>query len=152
MTRISRRYLHKDLEERLHEVLWEHVARLNTPSLIKEFFQSILSSTEQVMIAKRLAIALLIAKGYTHEEIDESLKVSLSTISAIHRQVLSGAPGYARAIELTRKQKSKEAFWDGIEEILLKTSLPARYGSAKHQLKSDIGKELYKRKRQRDFL
>jgi len=58
MTRISRRYLHKELEERIHGIKLEHIARLSSPSLVKEFFQSILSYTEQVMIAKRLAVAI----------------------------------------------------------------------------------------------
>ena len=152
MGRVSRRHLNKFMEDRIYAVFWEHLALLKTPSLIKEFLHSLLSATEQVMLAKRLAIALLLSRGYTYKEIDEAIKVSKATVATIHRQLLVGAPGYTKAIKTIQDRKTKEARWDALEETLLKLSLPARYGSNKYRVKSQIGKELYKRKLNRSQL
>src|SRR3990167_9459780 len=98
MGRISHRKLDTWTEERLHEVFWEHLASLTTPVLVKEFLKSLLSYTEQVMLAKRLAIAILLSRGFTFEAIDQTLKVSKSTVNTVKKQLLLGAAGYTRAI------------------------------------------------------
>ena len=152
MGRISRRHLHSALEERIHEVFCEHLARLTSPASVKEFLQSLLSYTERVMLAKRIAIAILLSRGHTYESIDRTLKVSKATVATVHRQLLTGAPGYARVIEQARRAGAKEQFWDTLEEVFLKLSLPAREGSVKHQLKSEIGKNVRKRKFQREVI
>ena len=100
MTRVSRRRVNTLIETRIYEVFWEHLAQLNTSNLIREFLQSLLSHSEQIMLSKRLAIALMLAKGYTYASIDDTLKVSKATITTIHRQLNTGAPGYTRAITL----------------------------------------------------
>ncbi|OGG11652.1 hypothetical protein A2Z00_01195 [Candidatus Gottesmanbacteria bacterium RBG_13_45_10] len=150
MGRISRRHLNSVLEERIHSVFWEHIASLHSASYVKEFLQSLLSHTEQVMLAKRLAIAILLSRGYTYQKIDDTLKVSKATISTVHRQLLSGATGYKQAVLESNKRRSNQAMWDALEKFLLSISLPARHGSTKFQLKSEIGKGLRKRKFQRE--
>ena len=152
MGRISRRYLNKAIEERVFEVFWEHLARLSSPLLVGEFLQSLLSPTELTMLSKRLAIAILLSRGYTYKYIDETLKVSLSTIGTVQRQIHTGARGYDRAIQAANKKKDREAFWDSLEEVLLKFTLPAREGTVKHELKVRTGKGIRKRKFQREIL
>lgn len=152
MGRISKRKLHEDLEARIYEIFLEHLASLQTPLEIKEFFHSLLSHTEQVMLAKRLSIAVLLSRGYTYQQIDDTLKVSKATIAIVHRELLLGAPGYDKAIQSAKRRKQKEQLWDSLEELLLKLSMPSRYGSARHRIKSEIGKELWKNKKKRDFL
>lgn len=150
MTRISKRRIDKLIEQRMYEIFWEHLASLNSSVLVKEFILNILSYNEQVIIAKRLAIAILLARGYTYAEIDQTLKVSMATVGSIHKQILIGAPGYVSAIKATQKRKSQEEFWDMIEEILLKLSAPAKIGTPTHDRKSEKGKKLYLRKLKRE--
>lgn len=152
MGRISRRHLNSALEERVFELFWEHLARLSSPVLMKEFLKSLLSKTELTMLSKRLAIAILLSKGYPYKYIDETLKVSMATIGTVQRQIMTGAPGYERAIIQANKQRGREAFWDSLEEALLQLSLPARVGSTKHQIKSMIGKDIRRRKFQREVI
>lgn len=152
MTRVSRRRVNTIIEARIYEVFWEHLAQLNTTPLIKEFLQSLLSKSEQIMLSKRLAIALMLAKGYTYASIDETLKVSKATITTIQRQLFTGAPGYTKAIKLLKKSAQKQVTWDKIEELLLKLSPPAHVGSAQFSRKSALGKALHKRKIQRQVL
>jgi uncharacterized protein YerC len=152
MTRISRRFLDKSIEERICDVFCQHLATLSTKEDVREFFVSLLSSTEQIMIPKRLAIAVLLQKGFTFDDIDDRLKVSKGTITTIQRQLHTGAIGYQKAINSIKKRKQNEELWDSLEELLLKISMPARYGSVRHQIKSQIGKELYRREKQRSVI
>lgn len=150
MGRISKRHLNQAIEERIFALFWQHIASLSTPFVVAEFLQSLLSHTEQVMIAKRLAIAILLSRGYSYQYIDDTLKVSKSTIATVDRQMISGAPGFKHAAHAVDKRKAQEEMWDSLEEVLLKIALPARYGSVRHQLKSIAGKGLRKRKFQRE--
>lgn len=152
MGRVSRRRIDPEIEQRCLEIFWDLLAQLKTTAEIHEFLQSLLSYTEQMMLSKRLAIALLLAKGYNYEEIDQTLKVSKSTVGTVHKQILVGATGYKRAIDKILRQEKNEEFWDKLEEIALSLSTPSRYGSARFQSKSETGKSLSKRKRQRSTL
>ena len=152
MGRISRRRINPDVEERIFTVFWQTLAELKTPDQIQIFLQSLLSFTEQTMLAKRLAIAVLLRRGHNYERIDNALKVSKSTILSIHRQIMIGTSGYKLAIDKILNKRQTDQLWDIVEELILKISLPQRYGSAKFQRRSQIGKELAKRKRQRNVL
>lgn len=147
MGRVSKRKIDPEIEERIFEIFRDYIAILRDPKDINEFFISLLSFTEQVMIAKRLAIAVLLSRGYNYEEIDQTLKVSKSTVGSIHKQILIGAPGYKKAIELISKKEKLEGFWNNLEEIVLKLSGPKRYGSSVWKQKSQRGKVLTKRQR-----
>jgi uncharacterized protein YerC len=152
MPQLSKRYLHKDIEERLYHVFLEHLANLHGFSLMSEFIECVFSKKERIMIAKRLAIAVLLSRGNTYDEIDETLKVSKSTITGIQRQLSLEAPGYKKAINDIEKRRMLEKAGDVLDELLLNVSMPAAVGSAKFRLKSEMGKEFFKRKRQRSAL
>lgn len=147
MGRVSRRKIHPELEERIFEVFWRYLASLKYSKDIQIFLVSLLSHTKQVMLAKRLAIAILLSKEYTYERIDDSLKVSKSTVGTIHKQLLTGAEGYKKAIKQILNEEKKESIWYALEELVLKLSLPKQYGSAAWQKKSESGKTLARKKR-----
>lgn len=147
MGRVSKRRIDPEIEKRIFEIFLDYLAHVKTSEDIKEFLISLLSYTEQVMFAKRLAIAVLISRGFNYEDIDQTLKVSKSTVGAIHKQILIGAVGYKKAIEHILQKEGNEVFWNSLEEILLKLSSPKQHGSSAWKKKSKIGKELAKRKR-----
>jgi uncharacterized protein YerC len=148
MGRISRRRIDPEIEERVNEIFINYLAELNTRPAIKEFIQSLLTHTEQIMIAKRLAIALLLTKGFNYQEIDDTLKVSKSTVSGVDKELQSGATGYIKAVKKIMKDEKLERMWNKLEELSLEFSLPKRYGSETWKRKSNKGKEVNKRKRQ----
>ncbi len=63
-----------DLERNLDIVLFDL-----TGTQRKKIFREILTKTERVMIAKRIALVLLIGKGYSPYKISERLGISPST-------------------------------------------------------------------------
>jgi uncharacterized protein YerC len=152
MPRISRRYLNQDIETHLCDILWEYFARLRSHDSVKESIDSLLSETEKIMIAKRLAIAVLLSRGYTFDIIDDKLKVSKATIAGVHHQITSGASGYRKAVEEVERMCKLEASNDSIEEFLLKLIPPSAVGSSRYMIKSSIGKELYKHRKRREVL
>lgn len=148
MGRISSRRIDPEIEERVNEIFVNYFSKLATKSTISEFLESLLTYTEKVMLAKRLSIALLLAKGYKYQEIDELLKVSKSTVSGMDKELQSGAAGYKKAVDTILKDEKLERVWNKLEELSLEFSSPKRYESIAWKRKSDLGKRFSKRKRQ----
>ncbi|MCL5747014.1 MAG: Trp family transcriptional regulator [Patescibacteria group bacterium] len=147
MGRVSKRRIDPEIEERIFEVFWDYLATLRKPEDINEFLVSLLSYTEQVMLSKRLAIVLLLARKYNYKDIDETLKVSTSTVGTVHKQMLVGAPGYKKAVERIIKKENVEKLLNNLDKALIKLSRPKRYGSSAWKEKSRKGKVLAKRQR-----
>jgi len=151
MTKVSKRLLNKDLENYIFEIFLKTIAKLNNLSEIRDYLHDLLSPTERTMLIKRLAIAVMLTKGYTYDQIDNTLKVSRPTIMTVSYFLKHGKRGgYKRAVDEILKDQKKEAFFDKIEEILLSLSPPKLYGGAKYEQKSKLGRELFRRKSARD--
>lgn len=84
MSQVSRKSLSKDTEEKLFSIFFSSFAKLSKSSDIQKFLFDLLSPTERIMLAKRLAIAYLLTKGYRYETIKETLKVSQETIARVN--------------------------------------------------------------------
>lgn len=103
---VSKRTLDKDIEERMFEIFWEAVAGLKKPAEVKEFLKDTLGPTEQIMLAKRLAIAVLLSKDYGYEDICSMLKVSNSTVSKIALWLHADKKGLKKVIKRIVAKKS----------------------------------------------
>ena len=152
MTKISRRFLNTDLENHIFELFLKTVVEIQTPEDARSFIQDLLSPTERVMLTKRLAIAVLLAKGYTYDAIDDTLKVSRSTIMNVSLWLKHGKSGYRKVVEKILNAQRKESLIDKVEEILIKLSPPKRYGSIAFEKKQKMGKELYRRRLKRSTI
>tara|TARA_B100001989_G_C24528031_1_gene459847 strand:- start:242 stop:646 length:405 start_codon:yes stop_codon:yes gene_type:complete len=97
MTRVSNQKLDKLVAKEIWNQLGETIGRLSA-SKADPFLESILTPTEQIMLAKRLAIIVLIDEGHTDYAISKTLRVSSSTVARLretynfgsYRPVLSG--------------------------------------------------------------
>lgn len=152
MTKVSRRILDKDLEKRIFELFITTILNLKQQKDVEDFIEDLLSPTEKIMLVKRLAIAMLLTKGYTYDEIDDKLKVSRPTIMNVSYWLRHGRGGYQKVVERIVRDQKREALFESIEEILLRLSPPKRYGSLAFQNKQKQGKELFKRKLRRERL
>lgn len=153
MTKVSRRILNKALEERIFEVFIRTIIDLKKPDEAKSFVEDLLFPTEKIMLVKRLAIAILLTKGYTYDRIDQTLKVSRTTIMHVSYFLKHGqSGGYQKAVTKIIGREKNEALMDKIEEILIRLSPPKMYGSDAFKKKQIAGKELYKRKLKRSLL
>ena len=69
MSQVSKYPVRKDVYEEIFETLLETIAGLTTKKDVSAFFNEFLTPTERIMFAKRLAVGLLIAKGYDYKDI-----------------------------------------------------------------------------------
>lgn len=153
MTKISKRLLNKNLENRIFEVFIKTLVDLKNSNDVENFLNDLLSPIERIMIVKRLAIAILLAKGYTYETICDILKVTPTTIVKVSYWLKYGNNnGYKKVIDTFQKNKSREETMDKIEEIFLQLSPPKKLGIYGFEQKSKKGKELFKKKVKRSLL
>ena len=83
MSQVSRNPLSKESNYEIQAALWWLLARLDNDSDIRNFLNSLLTKTEKIMLAKRLAIAFLLSKNYNYRDISDALKVSTTTVARI---------------------------------------------------------------------
>lgn len=97
MAQVSKRYLSPDVQERMFEIFVNAFSKAKYKRDIGKFLMDLLSSTEKIMLAKRLAIAyLLVKKGWTHREISQMLKLSLITIQRVSLVLNIQGNGYRK--------------------------------------------------------
>ena len=153
MSKVSKRILNKNLEDRIFEVFIKIIVDLKNPNDVQNFINDLLSPVERIMLVKRLAIAILLTKGYTYEMIDETLKVSHPTIMKVSLGLKYGINnGYKKVVDNYLKNEKREESIDKIEEILLQLSPPKALGSIAFERKSKKGKELFRKKIKRSHI
>lgn len=112
MPQVSKRKLIQKTEIRLFKLFWETIAELKDSIKVEEFFNDLLTPTEKIMLSKRLAIAVMLLKGYDYESIEDSLKVTSGTISSVSLWLKHSGSGYRKTVE---KLSKKEKFQDLLE-------------------------------------
>lgn len=83
MPQISKRYVKPAVKEKIDNLFIECIAECRNQKEAANFINVLLTRTEKTVIAKRVAIALMLTKGYTAAEIDEKLKVSQATVYTV---------------------------------------------------------------------
>lgn len=136
----------------MFELFLKTIVDIRTSDDARNFIEDLLSPTERVMLIKRLAIAVLLVKGYTYDDIDDTLKVSRSTIMNVSIWLKHGKNGYRKAANQIMEAQKKEEFIDKVEEILLQLSGPKRFGSVEFEKKQKKGKELFRRRLKRNLV
>ena len=67
MPQVSRRLISNLLQQKMNQVLWNGLTKLDSKDFVAEFLNDILTSTERVMMTKRLAMAVLLLRGWDQE-------------------------------------------------------------------------------------
>jgi len=147
MTKVSRRTIDRNLEDYIFKNFVKTISKLREQTDIQNFLFDLLSPTERVMLIKRLAIAVMLKKGYTYDQIDHTLKVSRPTIMNVSYFLKHGQKGgYQKTVDDILKDQRKEALFDKIDEILLTLSPPKLDGGIGFEQKRRLGKELFRKR------
>lgn len=128
MAQVSKRYLHKKVEERILDLLWTSLSLLSTKEKVSLFLDDFLTPTEKIMLAKRLAIAFMLMKNYDYPSINERLKVSDQTIWNIKTNLKYKGRGYKKTIESIMNKEKWEKLWQDIDHFLTQM-FPPRPGT-----------------------
>lgn len=122
MSQVSRRRVPKEIENKIFETLLEAVSKVKSSKEVNSFLSDLLSPVEKIMIAKRLAIAALLSKGYDYETIKDLIKVSQSTIAKVSI-TMSINNGYNVVINKISRSENTREFWQEIERLLHRMSI-----------------------------
>ena len=113
MPHISKRFLEKNKFFEIHKQLYKAVANLVRSGKTKVIFDGLLTKTEKIMLAKRLAIIIMIDQKESIYAIENILKVSSSTVSRMFDQYEKGL--YS---DLLKQIKLQDSFWTQIQKII----------------------------------
>ncbi len=114
MTQVSRRFIKKDLEQKINSLLHEAVSSVQSSTESAQFLDDLLTPTEKIVLAKRLAIAYLLLKGYPYAAIESTLKVSNSTVSFVALMLKYKSEGLRKVINKLIKQKELKNLFEDI--------------------------------------
>ena len=117
---VSKSSLSPKIKREIEASFWWVLANLQREEEVKNFFNDFLSPTEKTMLIKRLAIAVLLLKGYTYENIREVLKVSYPTINHIQRWLSGGGKGYRMVFDKLIAREKFDEFFESIDNFLKK--------------------------------
>ena len=118
---ISERKLNAVLEQQVFSVFYQTLADLRTPHEVETVLSDLLSETERVALAKRLAIATFLEKGRSYENIRETLKVSSATVASVAEQM--GNPGIQLALTKVKAEEWASHWAKRISRFFNKLSL-----------------------------
>lgn len=91
----------------------------------------LLSQTERVMLAKRLATVVLLVRGYSFTQIEEALGITRQTVSRIWKETKEGK--YDKIMRYARdhtRHFRQEAFMDNLIRII-HFGMPPRAGKGR---------------------
>lgn len=145
----------KELYKLLDE-FYSIVTLLETKEEVRNFFKDLLSSSEALMLARRIQIAKLLVAGGSYDAIRETTGAGYATIGNVQRWLDAGFGGYIRALgNLNKKLAEKEtayakSYSDPFSEV--KRKYPAYFAiSNMFEQLDKWNKERQKRRKKRSF-
>lgn len=143
MAQISKIKLDKALEEEMFRQFWFSLSTLRSASTVSSFFSDLLTTTEEVMLAKRFTVAVLIMRGKRPVDIKHTLHVTDTTICSVNSWLKNVKPQTKQIIVHIIKESNWQKVFDRFEE-LLDQSHPMYHTDWRH-----AGKDKWQRKMQR---
>jgi len=116
MPHVSKYKLDKTAESRLFKTLELVLTRITKEEDLNDFLLALLTPTEQIMLAKRLGIIVLLKEGLPESRIASALHVTRITVSRMQLFLEARGKGYELAIEILKK----EQVMDDLKILLLK--------------------------------
>lgn len=119
MGKVSKYQVSKDVYERMFELLVKAIAETKVVSEAAALLLDLLSPVERIMVAKRLAIAVLLSKETSYDVIQNVLKVSRPTIAGVNANLKFHNRGYRRFTLKLAKEEKWQKLWEKIEDAAL---------------------------------
>ncbi len=141
MPHVSRRKVKKKIYLRLETDLLDVFLSSRSKKEMAGLIKDLLTSTERVMLAKRIAIILMLNEGYSFRAVERTLKVTLQTVFRFWKMKKDG-----KFKDLKRKNKQDEGFWEMLEKIMQAGLPPRGKGRWKHVFETmDNAEKRYRR-------
>ncbi|KKQ92438.1 MAG: TrpR-like protein [Microgenomates group bacterium GW2011_GWC1_39_7b] len=114
---VSRFKLRPEIWSRIFDLFSESLVSIKNKNKLDIFLSDFLSPTEKIMLAKRFAVAVLLAKGNSYEEIKRILRVTTATIAKMNLHIKYGEKGMNEVVENVLKRDSARIIWEEIQSM-----------------------------------
>lgn len=148
MAQVSRYPLSQLVYKRIFEILFNSIASVKSRNEVEEFFNDLLTPTERIVLAKRLAIALLLFKGYNYAAIRKTLHVSPPTIATVSVALRYKGEGYRKIVS---KLLREEAIKDFLLEVVDSFATIGSIGGKGSNVWRDVRRRIRKKRGEKPF-
>ena len=128
MSQVSKHKLNNSVYEKIFSLFPQFLSRMISHGKQAELVAAFFTSTERIVLAKRIAIAFMLTKGYTYDQIVGKLKVSHGTVAKIAESIKNGDNIIIKELEGIAKEQSFVEFLNAIG-YKLETALPPKGGN-----------------------
>lgn len=118
MAQVSRRFLRPDVWDRIFNLFLETLVNIKDKNKLHSFFAEFLSPTERIMLSKRLAIAVLLAKDHDYASIRKILHVTPGTIAKVNFYLKYESKGLQPIINDIFKRQTTQIIWEEIKGMI----------------------------------
>ncbi len=125
MPHISKQWVKKDVFIRINDQLIKAIIEVNDYSKARKFFSGLLTYTEKIMLAKRLAIIILLDRGVSIYKLAKTLKMSPSTLARFEQNTEDGK--YKDVVSVFKKHSKAAKILEEIGNLIL-MGMPPRAG------------------------
>lgn len=146
MPQVSKYPLKAEVYDRIFELLLKVVAEPYNKRAAKELLEDLLTPTEKIMLAKRLAIGVLLVKDYSYQTIQEILRVSKSTIADVNTSLKYEGKGYKKFTKRVLQEEEMAKFWEKVENLVLGAFSKGTKGAGWRHLHQEIKSKRWKKR------
>ncbi len=147
MARISKYPISNDVYKRISDIFLWVLVNLRSKNESLNFVNEFLTPTERIMLAKRLAISLLLAKEYSYRDISRTLRVSTATIGTVSTQYKYGSV-LKKLVFILLEDEKLEDFWLSVGETISSIGLIGGKGAGSWRY---LNTEIKKKRSQKAF-
>lgn len=137
MTKVSRLPLREDIWSRIFDLFLRTTIGIKDKKKLQAFINDLYSPTEKIMLSKRLACAVMLAKGNDYQAIKRTLRITDSTIAKMSVLVKYKNGGLRHVVEEIGKKDALRIIWEEISSLM---DIPS-----KGKNWSSLGRQKYKR-------
>lgn len=130
MPKVSKFKLEKAVFDEISNALRDIFAETKNKEDIKSLLDDMLTPTEKIMLAKRLAVVIMLDKMYPFRVISKTLKVSESTIGTMKERLDRGGSGFEIIFEHLDRKKPNELYRK-INQIIRLFAIPPYAGKGR---------------------
>ena len=114
MSQVSKHKLSQKVYEKIFSLFPQFLGRLSRQGNAPVVINALFSTTEKTMIAKRIATAFMLVKGYTYEQIKDKLCISNGTIGKIAEITKNADLKFTNELQSIAKEQAFGEFLDAI--------------------------------------
>lgn len=145
MPQVSKYPIRQEVYERIYELLLKTIADAHSLEEARLLLDDLLSPMERIMLAKRLAIAVLLAKGYQYKAIQGILRVSKPTVALVNLSLKYEGKGYKKFVEQVLKEEKMSEFWAKVGDLILGTMAQGKGSGHWRYLRHELRRKRYQK-------